>query len=129
MTSDKDEMKKAADRHIRAMAQPGGAVVRLRKDIDKDLFQSGWRACLDGPAVTKLVSALEEIATEDFRGNRPHSAIVAFKALVEFQKLRGGKCELRSLEPQNLDRSLAESILGCSLAAARIYSSHCVDTV
>lgn len=37
----------------------------------------------------KLVEALNEIANEDFRGNRPNSSVVAYKALSDWKKFLG----------------------------------------
>ncbi len=54
-----------------------------------DDFTAGWTTALaKDESVRKLVEALEEIADQDFRGNRPWSASVAFEALAEFKKAK-----------------------------------------
>lgn len=37
-------------------------------------------------ALSIAIEALEKIANEDFRGNRPHSATIAYKALQKIKK-------------------------------------------
>jgi hypothetical protein len=61
-----------------------------------DCHEAGWNKILTQTLddLFKVVAkmsiyevALEEIANQDFRGNRPHSAIVAFNALTRAKEI------------------------------------------
>jgi hypothetical protein len=76
MTSDKDAMEKAAWE-----SYPGEEVFPR---IHQSGFKAGWRACLDGPAVTALVEALEFYSNK----TKLDCGEMAKVTLAEFEKLR-----------------------------------------
>jgi hypothetical protein len=108
--SDRDAMEKAAREYGLAVnqhrkeRQPHRGILEGqpqpwldRPDAQTQFaFQAGWRACLDGPAVTALKAFFDKIddIDLDYYEEKTHKANYLVmdirEALAEFEKLKGG---------------------------------------